>query len=164
MNNQRYIRVRNTEVLSLVRKGMEIYEVDGNEMELLNYGTDRIQPDLIYLTPMNMKNLLTKAQQEQSGFSFRPLTNEIDPTKGYMVSLPNHELILSPEELVDKGMEYFEKHKDTHYFIGCWYSDGKFYLDLSENVQFLGIAMALGKHHNQKAIWDCTLGVSIDVN
>jgi len=48
MNTQNFIRVRNTDVLELVRKGHKIYD---ENMELLDYGTDRVQPDDVYVTP-----------------------------------------------------------------------------------------------------------------
>ena len=57
MNTQKFIRVRNTDVLELIYKGHEIYD---ENMELLDYcfyyGTDRIQPDMVYVTPCTENN------------------------------------------------------------------------------------------------------------
>lgn len=57
MNTQNFIRVRNTDVLELVRKGHKIYD---ENMELLDYGTDRIQPDDVYVTPCSESHDSTK--------------------------------------------------------------------------------------------------------
>jgi len=57
MNTQNFIRVRNTDVLELVRKGHKIYD---ENMELLDYGTDRIQPDDVYVTPCAESHNSTK--------------------------------------------------------------------------------------------------------
>jgi hypothetical protein len=114
--NPKYIRVRNNDVLSLVRSGMMIYEVDGNEIELLDYGTDRVQPDLMYVADVKNCSIEQIASLSQPFVSLMLLDKEItiptdmnyrnlintnggfslnanneQPTSGYMVSLKETE-------------------------------------------------------------------------
>jgi hypothetical protein len=42
--------------------------------------------------------------------------------------------------------------------MGCWVNAGRFIFDISENVQTKEVAIVLGQHHDQEAIWDCASG------
>ena len=115
-----------------------------------------------------LENLLQEAQQNNSGFSFNPSTNQTNPTKGYMVSRVGHEQMVDGENLVRVGLQYATLHKSTldsnaNLYIGCWYNNGTFYLDISENVQTLEVATQLGLHYNQLAIWDCAENEAIEM-
>jgi hypothetical protein len=57
INGVKFEKVKNIDVISLVRSGVIVYEVDNNELELLDYGIDRVQIDLIYVTPINNTGL-----------------------------------------------------------------------------------------------------------
>ena len=54
INGVNFKKVSNTNVISLVNSGVIIYEVDNNELELLHLGIDRVQTDLIYVTPTGL--------------------------------------------------------------------------------------------------------------
>lgn len=115
-----------------------------------------------------LENLLQEAQQNNSGFSFNPSTNQTNPTKGYMVSRPEYEAACGRDVLVNFGMKYYNEHKEVldsnaNLYIGCWYNNGTFYLDISENVQTLEVATQLGLHYNQLAIWDCAENEAIEM-
>lgn len=104
--------------------------------------------------------LLEEAQNNKSGFSFNP--NQTNPTTGYMVSRQGYEQQVKSEDLVTIGLQYAELHKsiltNNNLYIGCWYNDGTFYLDISENVQTIEVATSLGLHYRQLAVWDCANG------
>ena len=54
INGKNFKKVSNINVISLVNSGTIIYELDNNELELLHCGIDRVQSDLIYVTPMGL--------------------------------------------------------------------------------------------------------------
>jgi len=109
-----------------------------------------------------LENLLQEAQQKNIGFSFNPITNQVNPTTGYMVSRQGYEQQVKSEDLVTIGLQYAELHKSVlandNLYIGCWYNDGMFYLDISENIQTINVATSLALHYRQLTIWDCAKG------
>lgn len=78
-------------------------------------------------------------------------------SNGYMVGIKGEVLNLSDLFYDIKAitttymLSYIASEKD---FIGYWVNDNKLYIDLSQNILNLDDAKALGKAHNQKAIWD----------
>jgi hypothetical protein len=54
INGKNFKKVSNINVISLVNSGTIIYELDNNELELLHLGIDRVQTDLIYVTPTGL--------------------------------------------------------------------------------------------------------------
>lgn len=97
-------------------------------------------------------------KQNPSGFSVHPGTGR-SPTSGYMVAQPGRTQLLNAGELsadhvaqfVTKNADVFQR-PDMH--IGGWTKGGKMYLDPSENIHDLDVAVAAGRARNQIAIWD----------
>lgn len=96
----------------------------------------------------------------KGGFSYHLVTGH-SPTTGYMVGLNRehggvaHTFPLSeltPERLAAHRNEAQAK-AGTDAYQGGWIENGKVYLDVSHNVQNRDEAVAMGKKHNQKAIY-----------
>lgn len=106
---------------------------------------------------------LFNAQMNLTGFSYNINDGGINPDKGYMVSVKGYEEIAPKDcDLIEFGRNYFLRHAaqlfNPHYYLGCWYNDGQFVFDISENIQTKEIAIALGEQQEQTAIWDCKSG------
>lgn len=89
-------------------------------------------------------------------------THGLKHTNGYLVSLPNYECKVSASECTDKHWaKHFIKVRaelsvKTNKYLGAWFNpeDDNFYFDLSQWVETKAEALALGKEHNQLAIYD----------
>ena len=112
-----------------------------------------------------------------NGCSYNLITTEINPNKGYMVAIPEKELIIANfDKLTEKALQYkvaeFIKVNaliliggtvDENYFIGSWVDNNKLYLDISVNVSIKNEAEFLGRKYKQIAIWDCANLTSINL-
>lgn len=105
---------------------------------------------------------------KDGGFSHHLTTHET-PTSGYMVGLNKehggvaHVFPLSeltPEKLTRHRAEAQAAGNDDAY-QGGWVQDGKVYLDLSRKVDDRDQAVAMGKAHNQRAIYHLDKGEDI---
>lgn len=92
------------------------------------------------------------------------------PSSGYMVSLQGHEEILTKEEFQNSVnlLDYIQRKKNilksiSNIYVGVWYNEGKYYLDLSENIADKETALRLGIRRGQKAIWDIVEGDEISL-
>lgn len=78
------------------------------------------------------------------------------PDSGYMVALPNAELVLDSitESQLSAWLDLLSLTDSD--FIGTWLNreDGKVYLDVSRNVPSREVALRLAKEWSQLAIWD----------
>ena len=97
------------------------------------------------------------------GFSYNINTGDHNPDHGFMVSIKGYEETApSGCDLIAFGRSYFLRHAeqlaDPNYYMGCWVNAGRFIFDISENVQTKEVAIVLGQHHDQEAIWDCASG------
>jgi hypothetical protein len=106
---------------------------------------------------------LRNAETNHIGFSYNINTGDHNPDQGYMVSIKGYEETApSGCDLIAFGRSYFLRHAeqlaDPNYYMGCWVNAGRFVFDISENVQTKEVAIVLGKHHDQEAIWDCASG------
>jgi len=106
---------------------------------------------------------LLNAQTNLIGFSYNINNGDSNPDKGYMVAIKGHEETAPKDcDLIAFGKDYYLRHADQlcepHYYIGCWYNDGQFVFDISENIQTREVAIALGELQEQTAIWDCQSG------
>jgi len=106
---------------------------------------------------------LRNAETNHIGFSYNINTGDHNPDQGFMVSIKGYEETApSGCDLIAFGRSYFLRHAeqlaDPNYYMGCWVNAGRFIFDISENVQTKEIAIALGEHHDQEAIWDCASG------
>jgi hypothetical protein len=106
------------------------------------------------------------------GFSLDPKTGKA-PSHGYMVSLPGHthqypdsvmkdkhQLAAAIDKFLMDEREVFKNNPNAH--LGGWVSDGKLWLDPSENIADQGEAIRAGKARDQVAIWDVVGGKEID--
>lgn len=101
------------------------------------------------------------------GVTFNINTGEMNPTEGYMVSLPNHEQVV---DIIDEETvrSYILNHtndlaKPNAYF-GCWFDGQSYVLDISENYERKRDAVFYALMWKQKAIWDCVNKDEILVN
>lgn len=119
--------------------------------------TDMITP------PNTLLAHLRNAETNHIGFSYNINNGDSNPETGYMVSRKGYEQT-APQgcDLVAYGRNYFLLHAeqlaDPTAYMGCWYNGSQFVFDISENIQFLETAIALGEHNEQDAIWDCASG------
>lgn len=114
-------------------------------------------------TPNTLIAHLRNAETNHIGFSYNINTGDQNPDQGYMVSIKGYEETApSGCDLIAFGRSYFLRHAeqlaDPNYYMGCWVNAGRFVFDISENVQTKEVAIALGQHHDQEAIWDCASG------
>lgn len=105
--------------------------------------------------------------REDSGMTMS-LVNETAPSEGYMVSTyPERgtwiEADATDAEVTDLIAKFVRRNsdllKDPSNMLGTWVSDdpntlGMISLDVSRHVKSFDDAIALGKLHNQQAVWD----------
>jgi len=106
---------------------------------------------------------LRNAETNHIGFSYNINNGDSNPDTGYMVSRVGHEEIVPQgADLVAYGKHYFLRHAEQlaedNAYMGCWYNGSQFVFDVSENVQTKEVAITLGEHNKQDAIWDCASG------
>jgi hypothetical protein len=112
---------------------------------------------------MNLPQFLELAKQNGGG-SYNLNTGEVNPTSGFMVSLPESERItqqLDKSSLLTFILENSEKLANPTYFVGLWFDNLQWYIDVSENVPKLRDAAVLGMLYDQLAIFDCERGKTI---
>jgi hypothetical protein len=95
---------------------------------------------------------------------------------GYMVSLGGYETIITMNETrphtstaqllndISEKLEILKRIKETEtdeLVLGLWRDNNKVYIDISRNIKDKTEALAYGKHHNQKAIYDLANDKSI---
>jgi hypothetical protein len=93
-------------------------------------------------------------------------THGIKHTKGYLVSLSNYECKVPASECTDKHLaKYFIKVRaelsvKANKYLGAWFNpeDDNFYFDISQWVETKDEALALGKKHNQLAVYELGTG------
>ena len=103
-------------------------------------------------------NIIAKLATENGGVSYCPYTGEMNPTTGYMVSIMGREKIV--DELTDEVVRQYLQDNFIHItpttYFGAWFNDGKWYLDVSMNIQDRDIAIGIAQKNEQLAIWDCS--------
>lgn len=114
-------------------------------------------------TPQTLLAHLRNAETNHIGFSYNINNGDSNPEAGYMVSRVGHEEIVPQgADLVAYGKHYFLRHAEQlaedNAYMGCWYNGSQFVFDVSENVQTKEVAIVLGEHNKQDAIWDCASG------
>ena len=114
-------------------------------------------------TPQTLLAHLRNAETNHIGFSYNINNGDSNPETGYMVSRVGHEEIVPQgADLVAYGKHYFLRHAEQlaedNAYMGCWYNGSQFVFDVSENVQTKEVAIVLGEHNKQDAIWDCASG------
>lgn len=96
----------------------------------------------------------------RDGFGITINGQNLAPALGYMVSVyPEREERYPVEAVTADVIEgYVARHADLIdspvNFLGAWVTDGVVYLDVSVNEIDRGRAVALGREHDQLAIYD----------
>lgn len=114
---------------------------------------------------MNLQIFLSEVLKNNGG-SYNITTGEYNPTDGYMVSLPNNELVIDADDLCAAVLsEYIinnaEELSSENSFVGLWIDNGKAYLDVSVKYNDLETACYVGIINDQKAIYDNANAVAI---
>ena len=114
---------------------------------------------------MNLQTFLSEVQKNNGG-SYNITTGESNPTNGYMVSLPNNELVIDANDLCTTMLsEYImtniEELCSDKSFVGLWIDNGKAYLDVSVKYNDIETACYVGILSDQKAIYDNANAVAI---
>ena len=97
------------------------------------------------------------------GFTFKPDSTLTNPelTSGYMVAVSNKQPVTIPADSDSKTVacailavlnKLPEITKDI--YVGGWIDNGQWYIELSEHIINLDLAIRVGKLKNQKAIFD----------
>lgn len=103
------------------------------------------------------------AIKAKGGASFNLETGELNPPVGYMVAIPNFELIVSIPDNLNKFLdilhhyltkEVIDKIYNENLYLGFWEHEGNLYIDLAEHVGNINEALELGRLNKQKAIYD----------
>ena len=107
---------------------------------------------------MNLQTFLSEVLKNNGG-SYNIATGESNPTDGYMVSLPNNELVIDADDLCATMLsEYIignaEELSSDKSFVGLWIDNGKAYIDVSVKYDDLETACYVGILNDQKAIYD----------
>ena len=114
---------------------------------------------------MNLRKFLSEVLKNGGG-SYNITTGESNPTDGYMVSLPNNELVIDADDLcatvlteyiINNAEELFSENS----FVGLWIDNGKAYLDVSVKYNDIEAACYVGILNDQKAIYDNANAVAI---
>jgi hypothetical protein len=115
---------------------------------------------------MNLQIFLSEALKNNGG-SYNITTGEHNPADGYMVSVPNNELVVDVRDLLEtdvlsayiiNNVNEFSSDKS---FVGLWIDNGKAYLDVSIKYNDLEEACYIGILSDQKAIYDNANAVAI---
>lgn len=114
---------------------------------------------------MNLRKFLSEVLKNNGG-SYNITTGESNPTDGYMVSLPNNELVIDADDLCATVLrEYIIDNADDLYSenssVGIWIYNGKAYLDVSIKYNDIEAACYAGILSDQKAIYDNANAVAI---
>jgi hypothetical protein len=104
----------------------------------------------------------TQQLQTDGGFTAYPSDREgMTPTTGYYVSLRDLTTKVAIDVFADVAVSLYVESvsdlidwSDPTYFVGGWLSEGTVYLDVTEHVEDLDRALALGISRNQISIWD----------
>ena len=114
---------------------------------------------------MNLQTFLSEVLKNNGG-SYNITTGESNPTDGYMVSLPNNELVIDADDLCATMLsEYIignaEELSSDKSFVGLWIDNGKAYIDVSVKYDDIETACYVGILNDQKAIYDNANAVAI---
>lgn len=112
---------------------------------------------------MNLQNVLESALKDK-GISYNINTSACNLDHGYMASRYGCETISETLNL-DIIIAYI-KHRASELseldaYLGIWYKNNQWYLDVSEHFLNRNMAIKYGKANKQLAIWDCELGEEI---
>jgi hypothetical protein len=123
---------------------------------------------------MDLKTLYQNTL-ENRGLSLNRLGDTHTGKSGFLVSIPQYEITLRNEDftyqnfvecLLDLARSASENPTlGSKCLFGVWFDATTkiWYFDISEIIEDRDIALRLGKHRKQVAIWDCGHGVAVSV-
>ena len=102
-----------------------------------------------------------------NGATFNVITNELNPNKGYFVSIPKYEqrieVVNFSIQHVKDFINYNSDVLNEHNFVGSWIDNGIVYLDVTQQFQDKRQAITIGYCRGQQAIFDANLGKVIEL-
>lgn len=114
-----------------------------------------------------MSNLILfrKSILNNGGGSYNLLNGQLNPTDGFMVSIKDHEQILTGNWMQSLHYDIASYIKDKahilcgavtneRYFIGAWVENDDLYFDISKKVTTKEEAERIARDNNQKAYYD----------
>lgn len=125
---------------------------------------------LIKLDYMNYKDVY-KSIVETGGASYNLATKVLNPSTGYMVSVPGFTCIVdkpkTEKEFHQHCADYLEHcfirfAEKSNTYLGFWINGNELVIDISENISDRDEAIRLGKKREQLCIWDCANKCEID--
>jgi hypothetical protein len=116
---------------------------------------------------MNLREFFN-ATIKNGGASYNLTTGELNPNKGYFVSVAGSETKIPFSQFSEDHIKDFVNANaialsDANCFVGSWIEHNTVYLDISEQLFDKRIALTLGLQRNQLAIYDAVLGKVIDL-
>jgi hypothetical protein len=120
-----------------------------------------------------IENLVYLANKNK-GLSFNLTTGDLNPKKGFMVSIQGTEMrffsVTEHTVMMFIGLKWTNFNKSN--FLGIWRdeaelkNDGKghWYFDISVHVENKETALHMAKINNQLAIWDCEKQQAINLD
>lgn len=119
---------------------------------------------------MNILNFIQSTKKNR-GASYNIETGEFNPESGYMVSISNHEYVISSgvrfkdaalaAEIKDYALKNADLLMNGDIFLGSWVQGADIYLDCSRRFLDKREALEFGMLNNQLAIYDAENKVSI---
>lgn len=113
---------------------------------------------------------LAQAASARTGFSQPVMPGQEAPSTGYMVSDGSRERSFAPNELTPEAIQnYVNEYRDGLTYgdyLGGWFNqeDGRYYLDISRNVQDRAEAEAQARERGEFAIYDVASGTEIAID
>lgn len=116
---------------------------------------------------MDIMDKVLESVATTGGASINLATGTI-PAGGYMVSRAGSELVLdglTRDHLAQFAQAYHEELDNSDTYLGVWEDDdtGLVYLDISDNLDNLDMAKALGVERDQLAIYAVERGETIRI-
>ena len=111
---------------------------------------------------MNFKAILD-VTRANGGATINTYTGEpISQDSGYVVALPNAELILTEDDNWLSGLKRYVRKLRRGEYLGTWLHNGKLYLDSSIIVEDRKIAQRLAERYEQLAYFDLNTKTTIN--
>jgi hypothetical protein len=102
-----------------------------------------------------------------NGATYNPTTNELNPTKGYFVSLPKFEQRIEKHNFSTQHVKDFINCNfgafNEGLFVGSWINNGVVYLDISECITDKRKAIETAYKNNQLALYDANNSCIIEL-
>ena len=109
------------------------------------------------------KDILKDYIKENGGATLDYKGDFMELKKGYIVSTPQNEYKTDDlDNAINKMMIYLDYiKKDSNLYVGCWYDNGTYYIDINIYIMNKKEALKVGKNNQQKAMFDIAKNDSI---